>query len=201
MQVPYIQINLKGLLSLKLAWLCKYNFHVNNILHFPRTWQKITGHRCSSWSSGKNPIWDLMAMIWSKWQDGIFLQGWVLCIVQMILFTRTIFWRALVATILTHDFGKAYGQSLCFNWIVVALANQFYFIKGIYWCTFPPTTFMVQQLMSIEDEYQRRGRKVWWSWWYCYFYLEFVNKCVEDTLLRNQRYKVFIEKWCIVLLY
>lgn len=53
-----------------------------------------------------NATWDVTAMSLSKWQGGTTLPGWVLCTVQMILFTRIIFLSTRnVEMILTHDLG------------------------------------------------------------------------------------------------
>lgn len=70
-----------------------------------RTWQKITGHPCSSSSSKKKPAWDLPTMTWNTWQTGISLQGWVLYIVSMIPFTRNNLQRdpAIIVMTLTRD--------------------------------------------------------------------------------------------------
>lgn len=133
--VPYIQNNLIGLLWLKLALLRLQFSSKFFILHtLPRTWQKITGHRCSSWSSRRNATWDVTAMSLSKWQGGTTLPGWVLCTVQMILFTRIIFLRTRnVAMILTHDLE-----------LLIDSPNQIYLFRKLL-IYFFPTLYMTKR--------------------------------------------------------
>lgn len=103
-----------------------------------------------------NATWDVTAMSSSKWQGGTTLPGWVLCTVQMILFTRIIFLSTRnVEMILTHDLGCCCSSA----------NHEFHLSK--YACTMNKRSSILERSKKKNNQHHNWMKQKNWSPYKC----------------------------------